>query len=189
MQSPDQIAYYIYDYLRVKTFVGGEFTPEDFSKVNWKELKPIELPKKKLYYAFTISKDDHNKIIDTIKEVTCSKGIDISSYKFQDKFHITSVFLGKGITNSTTATLNKWCEENVNKEFKINLKYIALSKKLICMPVDIVDGMCQNQYPHITIALTQNTKPVESNKVIESGEYEAIDYTSELTITTKLEVY
>ena len=189
LQSPDEIAFEIYSNLKSKDYLNTELKLDHFSSIDWKELKPVELPKKKLYYAFSISKEQHDKIVDTIKEVTSSKGLDISSYKFQDKFHITSVFLGKGITNNTIATINKWCEENENKEFTINLKFIAFSKKLICIPVDILDGMCQNQHPHITIALTHNAKPVESNKVLESDDYEALDYTSELSIKSKLEAY
>jgi DNA polymerase III delta prime subunit len=192
METPDNIAYNIYEYLRSNNLVNSNKNKDDFSSVNWKELKSIklmELPKKKLYYAFTVSNEDHDKIVNTVKEVATNKNIDITQYKFHDKFHITAVFLGNGITNNSIETINKWCEENENKEFKITLKYIANSKKLLCIPVDIEDGMCQNQCPHITVALTPNTRPVESNKVLELGDYEYLDYTSELVIKAKLEVY
>ncbi len=192
IESPDIISYKIYEYLKDDDLLNCEKTQNDFSSVDWKNLKsPIlsELPKKKQYYAFTISDEDYNKIVTTVKEVATNKNIDISKYKFQDKFHVTSVFIGRGITNETIKNINKWCEENENKEFKITIKYIAYSKKLFCIPVDIENGLCQNQYPHITIALTQNTKPFESNKILESGEFECLDYTSEFVLNAKLESY
>lgn len=146
-------------------------------------LNPEPLKKRVLYYAISFDETTNNEISNLVK----SKLIKVADdFKLQDNFHITIAYVANGITNETLAEVSKWCEKNLDKEFEIKFSMICHNNRVIAIPVSIVNGLCVNLCPHLTIGVKDGVKPFESNKMLESCDYDAFYFEDEITVTGKL---
>lgn len=146
-------------------------------------LNPEPLKKRVLYYAISYDEATNNKISNLIKSKVIKTN---DNFKFQDNFHITIAYVANGITNETLAEVSEWCEKNLDKEFEIKFNMICHTDRVIAIPVTIVNGRCVNLCPHMTIGIKEGVKPFESNKMLESCDYDAFYFEDEITITGKL---
>lgn len=114
------------------------------------------------YYGLFLNEETRKNIKEKVKLFNL---FDINYNNF-DKIYIDHCTLLHSSKNTVeNKDILNFCENNLNKRFKIKINGIGNSDKASAFRIDLGDIPCANEIPHITIGTKNGGKPVDSNLI------------------------
>ena len=114
------------------------------------------------YYGLFLNEETRKNIKEKVKLFNLFE-INYNSFDKLYIDHCTLLHCSKN-TAENKDILN-FCENNLNKRFKIKINGIGNSDKASAFRIDLGNIPCANEIPHITIGTKNGGKPVDSNLI------------------------